>query len=62
MGGLLLAMSTRMIMIPLQHFFNIGLLTRLTVQMLGFALCPVYWIYMSDKLRAVLRKWMGSRW
>ena len=61
MVGLLLALSTSVIMIPLQHFFNIGLLTRLTVQMGGFALCPVYWIYMSDKLRAVLRKWMGRR-
>ena len=42
----------------LQHFFEIRLLTRNTIELLASGLCAGYWIYMSEKLRDVLRKWL----
>ena len=58
MAGLTITMAFAIVSILLEHILQIRLLTILTVQLLGSALCPVYWIYMSDKLRAVTKKWM----
>ena len=58
MAGLTITMAFAIVSILLEHILQIRLLSILTVQLLGSALCPVYWIYMSDKLRAVPKKWM----
>lgn len=58
MAGLIITMAFEILSILLEHILQIRLLTILTTQLLGLALCPVFWIYMSDKLRAVPKKWM----
>ena len=57
MGGLIIAGGLNASIYPLQYYFHIQPLNILTIHLLTLALCPVYWIYMSYKLRAVLRKW-----
>ena len=59
MGGLIITMVSWMILRFIQHFFYTRILIRLTFRILACALCPVFWIYRSDKLRAVLKKWTG---
>ena len=58
MAGLILSIAFEILSVLLEHILQIRLLTILTVQLLGLALFPVYWIHMSDKLRAVTKKWM----
>ena len=57
MGGLIITMSCWVITDSLT-VFNIQSDTRHVLELLYSTLTPVFWIYMSDKLRAVLKKWM----
>ena len=42
----------------LRFLFDIESHTRHALELLYTTLTPAFWIYMSDKLRAVLKKWM----
>ena len=57
-GGVLISLIFAIVTNLLQHFFEIRLLTRNTIELLASGLCAGYWIYMSEKLRDVLRKWL----
>ena len=57
MGGLIIAGGLNATIYPLQYYFHVQPLNILTIHLLLLALGPVYSIYMSQKLRAVLRKW-----
>ncbi len=58
MGGLVISMGCWVATAGLRFLFNIESDTRHALELLYSTLTPVFWIYMSDKLRAVLKKWM----
>ena len=58
MGGLIITMVCGLVTAGLRLLFNIESDTRHALELLYTTLTPAFWIYMSDKLRAVLKKWM----
>ena len=58
MGGQIIGLGGAIVKYLLKWFLHTGIVTTHAVGLLHSALVPVYWIYMSDKLREVLRKWL----
>ena len=57
LGGLIIGLGGAVVQYLLDHLLLPSLVTTHTLALLQSAFIPVYWIYMSDKLREVLRKW-----
>ena len=58
MGGQIIGLGGAIVKYLLQRFLYTGIVTTHVVGLLHSALVPVYWIYMSHKLREVLCKWL----
>ena len=58
MGGQIIGLGGAIVKYLLQRFLHTGIVTTHVVGLLHSALVPVYWIYMSHKLREVLCKWL----
>ena len=59
-GGFLLGVIAGFIRMILVVAFDINLTVRQLIGMVNLSLIPVYWIYKSEKLQLVIRKFFFS--
>ena len=62
MGGQIIGLGGAIVKYLLKRFLHNGIVTTHVVGLLHYALVPVYWIYMSDKLSQGGFQKMAENW